>query len=201
MIRMSASTSSLPPTRRNLPLLQHAQDLDLQHRAHLADLVEEDRPLVGDLDAAPSGCASAPVNEPRMWPKSSESSSVSVSAPQLTATNGRSLRGDRTWMARRDQLLAGARLAGDQHRAAGRRDRLHHLEDLQHRAAVADDVVELVGRVHRPLQQHVLLLQALAVELLADAEAQDLGVERLLDVVVDAELRDAAQSGPAIRTR
>ena len=47
-------------------------------------------------------------------------------------------------------------------------------------------------RVHRPLEQDVLLLQALALELLADAEAQDLGVERLLDVVVDAELRDAS---------
>ena len=33
-----------------------------------------------------------------MWPNSSDSSSVSVSAPQLTATNGRSLRGERTWV-------------------------------------------------------------------------------------------------------
>ena len=40
-----------------------------------------------------------------MWPKSSESSSVSVSAPQFTATNGRSLRGERTWMARATSSL------------------------------------------------------------------------------------------------
>ena len=42
----------------------------------------------------------APVNAPRTWPNSSDSSSVSVSAPQLTATNGRSLRGELKWMAR-----------------------------------------------------------------------------------------------------
>ena len=33
---------------------------------------------------------SAPVKDPFMWPKSSESRSVSDSAPQLRATNGRS---------------------------------------------------------------------------------------------------------------
>ena len=32
------------------PLLQHAQQLDLHHRAHLADLVEEDRALLGHLE-------------------------------------------------------------------------------------------------------------------------------------------------------
>ena len=38
----------------------------------------------------------------------------------------------------RDQLLAGARLAGDQHRRAGRRRLLDHLVDLPHLRAVAD---------------------------------------------------------------
>ena len=52
MMRMSASTSSVPADAPELPLLQDAQDLHLQHRAHLADLVEEDRALVGDLDQA-----------------------------------------------------------------------------------------------------------------------------------------------------
>ena len=32
------------------PLLQHAQQLHLHHRAHLADLVEEDGALLGDLE-------------------------------------------------------------------------------------------------------------------------------------------------------
>jgi hypothetical protein len=34
-----------------LALLQHAQQLQLQGRRHVADLVEEQRPLVGELEA------------------------------------------------------------------------------------------------------------------------------------------------------
>ena len=40
------------PHPPELPFLQDPQDLHLQHRAHLADFVEEDRALVGDLDQA-----------------------------------------------------------------------------------------------------------------------------------------------------
>ena len=47
---MSASISSVPPSAPELALLQHAQQLHLHDRAHLADLVEEDRALLGDLD-------------------------------------------------------------------------------------------------------------------------------------------------------
>jgi hypothetical protein len=39
--------------------------------------------------------------------------------------------------------------------------------------------------VHRTLEQDVLLLQATAIQLFADAEAQHLGIEWLFDVVVD----------------
>ena len=35
-----------------LPLLQHAQQLDLRRRRHLGDLVEEQRAAVGELEAA-----------------------------------------------------------------------------------------------------------------------------------------------------
>ncbi len=43
---------------------------------------------------------SAPVKAPRMWPKSSDSSSVSGTAPQLSATNGLSRRSELKWIAR-----------------------------------------------------------------------------------------------------
>ena len=46
----------------------------------------------------------------------------------------------------RDQLLAGARLAGQQDRAVGPGDGLDHLEHVEHRLAAADDVRELVRR-------------------------------------------------------
>jgi hypothetical protein len=42
----------------------------------------------------------APVNEPRSWPNSSDSSRVSGSAPQLIETNLRSLRIELQWIAR-----------------------------------------------------------------------------------------------------
>ena len=45
----------------------------------------------------------------------------------------------------RDQLLAGAGLALDQHGAVHRRDQLQGLEHLLHRGALADDVVEPVA--------------------------------------------------------
>jgi hypothetical protein len=48
----------------------------------------------------PGRSRSAPVKAPRAWPKSSLSSSVSVTAPQLTATNGRAALGDSSWTSR-----------------------------------------------------------------------------------------------------
>jgi len=41
----------------------------------------------------------APVKAPRTWPKSSLSSRLSESAPQLTRTNGPLPRGERAWIA------------------------------------------------------------------------------------------------------
>ena len=73
----------------------------------------------------PSFVAWAPVKAPRTWPKSSLSSSASGMAPQLTATNGLLARGLALVDRARDQLLAGAALAGDRARCSWcrRRDR------------------------------------------------------------------------------
>ena len=69
----------------------------------------------------------APVKAPFSWPNSSDSSSVSASAPQLTLTNGPSARFERRVDGARHQLLAGARLAVDVDRRVGRRDLLDRL--------------------------------------------------------------------------
>jgi hypothetical protein len=53
----------------------------------------------------PFASAMAPVNDPRVWPKSSDSSSVSVIAPQLIGTNGRLARAPWVWMARATSSL------------------------------------------------------------------------------------------------
>ena len=57
------------------PLLKHAQQLGLHLERDIADLVEEERAAVGELEAA-HFCAIAPVNAPFSWPNSSLSSSA-----------------------------------------------------------------------------------------------------------------------------
>ncbi len=64
----------------------------------------------------------------------------------------------------RDEFLAGAGLALDQHGAVHRRDQLEALEHLLHRAALADDVVEAVAIAQLRPQFGVLLPQARLVD-------------------------------------
>ena len=52
------------------------------------------------ISKRPLRVARAPVNAPFSWPNSSLSSSSAGIAPQLIGTNGRSRRGEASWMAR-----------------------------------------------------------------------------------------------------
>ena len=71
-----------------LALLEDAQQLGLDRRRDLADLVEEQRAAVGELEPAVLAPPIAPVNAPFSWPNSSLSSSDSASAAQWSLTNG-----------------------------------------------------------------------------------------------------------------
>ena len=102
-------------------LLEEAQQLGLQRRRHLADLVEEHRAAVGRARAGPRFCCRASVNAPRSWPNSSLSSSVSGSAEQVMFMNGRCRAIAVVVDHLGGEVLAGAALAGQQHR--GRRAR------------------------------------------------------------------------------
>ena len=62
----------------------------------------------------------------------------------------------------RDQLLAGAGLAGDQHGGVGRRDQLDLAQRLLDRGAVADDAAVIALEADLLLQIGVLQLQPLA---------------------------------------
>ena len=79
---------ALGAERLELALLQHAQQLRLQRRAHRADLVEEDACRRRPARTCPSCSSVAPVNAPRTWPNSSDSSSVSGIAAQFTLISG-----------------------------------------------------------------------------------------------------------------
>ena len=85
----------------------------------------------------------APVNAPRTWPNSSLSNSVSTTAEQLTVTKRRSRRGPDLMQRARDELLAGAGLAGDERGAHVRRQPANHAEQLLHHRAAADHAAEL----------------------------------------------------------
>jgi len=52
MSRTSVSDDLLAADARELAVLEHVQELGLQPQRHLADLVEEERALVGRLELA-----------------------------------------------------------------------------------------------------------------------------------------------------
>ena len=141
-------------------LLQHAQELDLQVERHLADLVEEDGAAVGRVELA------------RLVGDGAGERALDVTEQlrlEQVLGNGAAVDGDeRPLGARRaavhlarDELLAGAGLAGDEHRDVGGGDLLDLLEDLLHRRARADDVAE----AH--------LLELLGQELVVELELVD----------------------------
>ena len=113
--RTSTSCSTRPPSRRNLPLLQHAQQLDLRHRHHLGDLVEEQRAAIGQLEAAGAPIGGA-GERAALVPEDL--------ALEQRLRNRRAVDGDKRRLGARaelvdrlrDQLLARARLADDEHR-------------------------------------------------------------------------------------
>jgi hypothetical protein len=60
------------------------QHRGLRARVHVADLIEEQRAAIGELELA---AALLPVNAPFSWPNSSLSISSLVMAAQLSSTN------------------------------------------------------------------------------------------------------------------
>ena len=145
----------VPPSRWTLALLEHAQELRLQRASGmLADLVEEDRAAVRPARSCPRFASIAPVNAPRSWPNSSLSSSVSGMRRAVDArrTAARA-RGCARWISSRDQLLAGAGLAGDEDVAVGRGRAANGGTHAMRGSAHADETCaafQLVFANHRP---------------------------------------------------
>ena len=90
----------------------------------------------------PLRALTAPVNAPRVWPKSSDSSSGVGSAAQLTGTNGSAAATELAVNRAGDQLLAGAALAADQHRGARHRRLADELVDGDHPRVAAGEIAE-----------------------------------------------------------
>ena len=106
----------------------------------------------------------------------------------------------------RDQLLAGAGLAGDEHRALGRRHQLGALDHLLDRAAAADDavVVEESRRPSAPAPNRYDRLsasfmgtprtRAVSIELIAERREQRLTARDRLDMTVPIGMSNVAAS-------
>ena len=124
-------------------LLQHAQDLGLRVRAHVADFVEEERAAVRLLEAADAllvgaGERALLVAEQLRF----EQVLLQRRAVHLDEVARRAVRVvvDRAG----DELLARAGLAADQHRGVALGDLPDDAEHLFERARRADDAVEFV---------------------------------------------------------
>ena len=115
-----------------LALLQHAQQLHLQRRAHRPDFVEEERALVRLLEpslavADRAGERAAHVAEElgfeqRFGNGAAVERDEAMHAARAVVVNRA-----------RDDFLAGAGLAGDEDRAGGGGDRLEELKQPRHR--------------------------------------------------------------------
>ena len=167
-------------------------------------------PISSSISVPPSAawnrprCARvAPVNEPFSWPKSSDSSRFSAIALQLMATNGLLLARARAMDRARQQLLARAALAGDEHARIGAGHHVRLRELLFHRGAARDDLRApvFVGGAEAGDAQRLLHLveQLLLVDRLGEeAERAHLrGLHRIGNRAVRGE-DDDLQSGPAV---
>ena len=151
MTRMSARCSARAAEPHELALLEHAQQLGLDRRRHLADFVEEQHAAVGLLDASRLGADRA-----------GERAALVAEQLRLEELIGQRRAVDRderpVAAARavvdeaRDDFLAGARLAGEEHRrlglrhARGLRQHVLPLPRMADDAAMAGARLELAGQ-------------------------------------------------------
>src|SRR6185436_7786492 len=189
-----------------LPLLQDTEQLHLRRQVDVADLVEKQRAAVRQLEAA-------------LLARFGAGEGAFLVAEQLGLDQAVGQRGaadfdERLLRAQRavvdgvgDQLLAGARLAADQHGRAGAGDLRDLLEDLPQRPAAAHQVGEAVPLAQLLAQVRVLvdqpplvfLDQAVNLDRLANHrgdDAEELGVAFEiaigLELQVDGERTDRA---------
>ncbi len=148
------------PKRRRI---EHTQQLDLRREAHLADLVEENRPPVCHLEQpgfrairAGEGAALVPEQlalQQTLLQRGAFDDDKWAVAPGAARMNQL-----------RDHFLAGTGLARDEHRGVGRRDPLDEREHLTERIALADKRIAEVGRRQPSLEKRGSLAKCLTFQ-------------------------------------
>ena len=141
-----------------LPGLEHAQQLGLHLERQLADLVEEERRAVGELEAADLAGQGAgerallAAEQLALDEPGRQRGAVDLDDQAAVATAVR-------WIGLGDELLAGAGLAANEHRGVGGRDLLHQAQDLPDGDALPDDVAVRVDQLDLGLEVVALGLQ------------------------------------------
>ncbi len=175
-------------------LLDDAQQLRLRLERDVADFVEEDAPLVGEIEHPLLGIDGAgegalDVAEQRRLEEIRRK--ISGVDRDERSIRSRRVRVDRA----RDEFLAGPALALDENRRAARCRLDDQIEDLPHLRALADDVRELVVPLLDVLPQvAVLVHEPPPLHRVAHDDEHFVVLERLGDVVEGAGLhrRDRA---------
>src|SRR4051812_14492749 len=125
-----------------IAFLQYAQQLALQFERDLADFVEEQRAAIGELEPADAvarraGEGAADMAEELALEQFARDRGAIDADQRPVAAVGILVDGAR------DQLLAGAGLAGDHHRRGGRRHQLDLAQRLLDRLALTDDAARI----------------------------------------------------------
>src|SRR5690606_7464329 len=166
-------------------LLEGAQQLDLDVRLHLRDLVEEERAAVGELEAAgllvngASEGALLVTEELVLEDLAGEGAAVDRDEGALLA--GRLLV-DRAG----DELLAGPALPHDQHAGTGGGDGLDDGVDLPHLLGLPEHLAVAGEALEAPLELAVGRLDLVLVQGPGDERLEAVEVQRLGQVVVGA---------------
>lgn len=122
-----------------LALLQHAKELHLRGRRDVADSVEEERALVGELD--PPGFALRGARERALLVAKQLALEERVGERSAVQLDEGALRARAAVVdGSRDELLASAGLAVDEHRGGAPGRARHELAHLPHGRGVADEV-------------------------------------------------------------
>jgi hypothetical protein len=123
-----------------LALLQRPEQLDLHFQGDLTDLVQEQGPAVGQLEAA--GLAGDRAGEgAALVAEELRLDEIPGDGRAVDADERLVLAGGVVVDRRGHQLLTGARLAGDEHRGGRRRDLVDHPKDPLELGAVTDEPV------------------------------------------------------------
>ena len=166
----------------NDALLQEAQQLGLQRRGHIADLVQEQRATGRGFDLA------------RCLPGRTGKGAFFIAeqlALQQVLGNRSTVNGDKAsflslaqLMQRLGhQLLTGTRLAQDQHRGIRRRDLFHRAADLQHAGTASDHPFKRRLELLRT-EAPVFFLKFINAVGPIDDQLKHVGIDRLVEKIV-----------------